>query len=237
MKKFFVLSICCVFSASTFAEPELKGTPAELTNYLDNVKNYIVLQGTSQIEVPADRAIVKIRIKVEDKTFQGALKKNKAIETSVIKALQQSGISSDRIITSAFSSVPEYGYFSSKVSTYNINNTIKIKVENDKDLQQIARQVDNHKEVEYAGMEFEHSQRKKLQNDAVEKACDDLKAKKSMYEKKFEINLILETFYDASTATSKTFEDELDKYTRKKFGGRLYSGSAVKLKRSPLLAT
>ena len=203
MKKIILLiSVCCVLSASVSAGPELKGSPEELAGYLNSVEKAITLHGVSKVEVKADLAIVKIRVTVEDTSLQNALKKNQTTESAIIKSLKKSGISGDRIMTSAFSSMPEYGFLSRKAKGYTIKNVIKIKVEGNSDLLEIARQVDTYKEVEYVGIDFEHSEKEKLEDSAIENACDRLIAKKSMYEKKFDVKLVLETFKDGLTSTS-----------------------------------
>lgn len=202
-KTIFLMLVCCMLSSSVSAVPELKGTPGELSNYLNEVEsNFVRLFATSRVEVKADRAIVKIRVAVEDASLQSALKKNQTIESSITKSLQKSGISPDRIMTSAFSSVPEYGLLGKKAKGYKIKNVIKVKVEGDADILEVAKQVDTYKEVEYVGMDFEHSEKEKLENTAVEKACDRLMAKKSMYEKKFNVKLTLETFEDGASSTA-----------------------------------
>lgn len=218
-----------MLSASVSADPELRGSPEELARYLNDVEKTITLHGISKVEVKADLAIVKIRVTVEDTSLQSALKKNQTTESAIIKSLQKSGISADRIMTSAFSSVPEYGFLGKKAKGYKINNVIKIKVEGNSDLLEIARQVDTYKEVEYVGMDFEHSEKEKLENSAIEKACDRLIAKKSMYEKKFDVKLVLETFADGLTSTSGVTIETPDEYGRAAPGrrGLLSKGKSV----------
>ena len=212
MKKIILLiSVFCVFGGSVSAGPELKGSPEELAEYLANAKKTITLYGSSEIEVKADRAIVKIRVTTEDASLEKALKKNQTTESSIIKSLQKSGISGDRIMTSTFSSLPEWGVLGKK--GYEIENVIKIKVEGKSDILEIARHVDNYKEVEYAGISFEHSEKEKLEDSAIEKACDRLLTKKNLYEQKFDVKLVLETFVDGATLKSgAATEDPDEKY-------------------------
>lgn len=225
MKKImFLISVFCVLSGSVSAGPELKGTPEELASYLADAKKTITLYGTSRVEVKADLAIVKIRVTAEDASLQKALKKNQTTESAIIKSLRKSGISGDRIITSAFSSMPKYGFLGKK--GYEIENVIKIKVEGNSDILEIAKQIDTYKEVEYVGIDFEHSEKEKLEDSAIEKACDRLITKKNLYEKKFGVRLVLETFEDGSTSKSGVMVEKPDEeYSR---GSYSYSRIALR---------
>lgn len=50
-----------VVSFCVFAEPELKGNPAELSTYLTDVPKVIALEGQGEISIEADEAVVVIK--------------------------------------------------------------------------------------------------------------------------------------------------------------------------------
>ena len=198
-KSLIIVSVLFVFCTCTIAEPKLDGTPDELKSYLDGVGNFVRLRGISDMEVKADRAIVKIIVTTIESSLQRAIEKNREIESVVVKALVKGFILPEDIMTTSFSSIPQSGFLSSKVKKYKINNTIKIKIKNEKDFIQIASLIDKYSQIEFVGMEFENSEKEALKIGAIAKACDQINAKKKMFEDKFGVKLHIRTFEDETS--------------------------------------
>jgi uncharacterized protein YggE len=189
-----VCVVVLVVGSTAFAEPELKGTPSELTAYLQSLPKSITLTGESKVEVQADKAIVEISIKTENSSLETCLKSNQALRASITAKLGEAGIPADKIAAEKFSSTPRYGLFGDKPNKYEVRNLVKITVTDEKDFQQIAKIVDQHQEVEYQGLNFKHSNEKELKKQATEKAFDDLLKKKAEYESKLGITLTPRSF-------------------------------------------
>ncbi|MFC1739290.1 SIMPL domain-containing protein [Planctomycetota bacterium] len=186
--------VVSIITGAALAEPELKGTPSELTAYLSDIPKYVRLSGTSELKMQADHAKVEISVKTKDDLLQNALKLNQDLRGKIEKSLNSSGISSDKIAASRFSSTPRYGFFSTKPTSYEVTNLVKITIEKEKDFQEIAEIVDSYKEVEYSGISFEHSDKDQLKRKALEQTCDDVNKKKLLYETKFGVKLEPKSF-------------------------------------------
>jgi uncharacterized protein len=195
-----LIAVCVVMLAvvsSAFAEPEPKGTPSELTAYLRGLQRSITLTeltGESKIEAQADKAIVEISVKTENSSLETCLKSNQEMRENIVNELTEAGISVEEINAERFSSTPRYGSFTDKPGKYKARTIVKITVTNKNDLQEIAKIVDVHSEVEYLGLTFEHSKEKELKKQAVDQAIDDLMKKKAEYEKKLGVTLNLRSF-------------------------------------------
>ena len=116
-----IVAVCLIVltaSSVALAEPEIKGTPTELSNYLIDVPKLVVLSGTSELKVQAESAIVMISVNTESGSLHTALKSNQDLRKQIIGILNKSGISPDKIVASRFSSTPQYGLFGKKPSSY-----------------------------------------------------------------------------------------------------------------------
>ncbi len=172
------------------AAPELKGEPAELANYLLDEKRVVSLTASGEAKVQADRATVALRVKTKDGAFAQALKLNRDARAKLGQQLQQAGITSDRITAAKFSSVPNYGFFGDKPSSYEISNDVSVVVRGEDDMAVIAHVVDGMKEVSYLAVQFEDSNKKAHEADALNDALSNIARKKSAYEKALSFTLV-----------------------------------------------
>ena len=69
------------------AEPELKGTAVELTQYLTAVPQLVALTGESEMKVPADRAVVSLMVVTENKSLQEASRLNQEARARMLRLL------------------------------------------------------------------------------------------------------------------------------------------------------
>jgi uncharacterized protein YggE len=192
-----LIVVCVVILAigpAALGEPELKGTPTELTAYLQGLPKSITLTGESKVEVQADKAVVEISIKTENNSLETCLKSNQAVRAAITAKLTEVGIDANKIVAEKFSSTPRYGFFSNKPSKYEVRNLVKITIADEKDFQQIAKIVDQYPEVEYSGLNFKHSKEKEFKKQATEQAFDDLMKKKAEYEGKLGVTLTPRSF-------------------------------------------
>ena len=185
-----LIFILILTSFAAHAAPELKGTPDELSNYLSAIPEEVTLTGEAKLEMQANKGIVTIGIKTEAPQLQKSLQENQELRNEITKKLISSGISQDNIKGTKFSSTPEYGFFGKKPNNYVVDNSLKISVENEKELQEVAGIVDNYKNVFYQGLELKKEKKEEVKKQLLNMALANAKARQKVYEN--ELNIILE---------------------------------------------
>lgn len=182
--------------ATLRAEPEIKGTATELTQYLTAIPRTVNLTGEAEIKVPADRAIVSIRVVTENKSLQDASRANQELRAKMLRVLAEKGIPAERVKASKFSSTPKYGMFGEKPKSYRIENVVKITTQDEKEFQAVANLVDATAEFRHDSIEFEHSDKDVLKKKALEQAIDKAGKKKRLYEEKLGVKLTPKSFVE-----------------------------------------
>ncbi len=104
-----VLALLLAAGTSLRAEPEIKGTAAELTQHLTGIPRTVDLVGEAEIKVAADRAITSIRVVTENKSLGEASRANQEQRAKMLRSLAEKGIPPERVQASKFSSTPKYG--------------------------------------------------------------------------------------------------------------------------------
>jgi len=199
MKKFYAMMIAVmVCFTSAYAEPELKGSPDELTAYLSGIPDTVSITGTSELKVQADNAIVILIIKTESKSLVEALKTNQNICAQIRKELKKLGIDPLKIRSTKFASTPHEGYFSDKIKSYEVEKALKIVVEGEEEVQQVASLVDQYREIYYGGIQFENSKESEFKRKALSQACEAAVRKKTLFEEKLGITLVTKKFHGGS---------------------------------------
>lgn len=191
MKKHWIVATALLAVSTAYAEPELKGVPSELTQYLINEKKVMTLTADSEVRVQADKAIATLQVKNKDAAFAGALRNNRALRDKLKQRLMEAKIAEGDITFAKFSSVPSYGFFGDKPSSYEISNDVTVTVRSEDEVTAIAQAVDAMKEVSFGGIEFQDSQKKKNETHAADLALQELRAKQVQYEKNLNLNLTL----------------------------------------------
>jgi uncharacterized protein len=215
-----VCAVILVVGSSAFGEPEIKGTPSELTAYLHNLPRSVTLNTEAKVEVQADKAIVEISIKTESSSLEASLKANQALRAAITAKLGEANIPADKIAAEKFSSTPRYGLWSNKPNKYEVRNLVKITITDEKDFQQIAKIVDQYPEVEYQRINFKHSNEKELKKQATEQAFEDLLKKKASYESKLGVTLTPRGFTEQAFFPQNNIEG-------KNYGGMVANSSYV----------
>lgn len=183
------------------AETEIKGSPAELAGYLANVPRTVAITGEAEVKVPADRAVIGLKVTTENKSLQDALRLNQEVRSKIVNELKDRGLPADRIQASKFSSTPKYGLFGEKAKSYRVENVIKVTARDEKEFQATARLVDGIPEVQYLGIDFEHSDKEALKQKALVQALDDADRRKKLYEDRLGVKLAPKGFAEASAAS------------------------------------
>ena len=198
MRHLIALNFVLLLVARLNAEPELKGSPAELAAYLAGLPKTVSVTGESEVKVQADRAIISLKVTTENKSLQEALRANQEIRSKMLNSLKDRGIPADRIQASKFSSTPKYGLFSDKAKSYRVENVIKITVNDEKEFQATAHLVDAFAEMQYLGIDFEHSDKETLKKKAIAQALDNAAERAKIYEERLKVRLLPKGFAEAA---------------------------------------
>jgi uncharacterized protein YggE len=199
MKYHLTTFAALVLSATALvAEPEIKGTPTELSVYLAAVPRTVMLTAEGEIKVPSDRAMISLAVVTENRSLQEASRANQEIRARLIKTLAGQGIPADRIQASKFSSTPKYGVFAEKAKSYRVENVVKITALDEKEFQAVAQLVDGIAEVRYERISFDHSDRENLKQRAATQAIEKVAEKQKLYESKLGVKLTVKSFEEGA---------------------------------------
>jgi hypothetical protein len=180
-----LLSRACFFAA----EPELKGTASELSQYLANAPKTVSIVGEAELKVAADRAVVSLKVSTDSKALHEALRANQESRLKLLTQLKKQGIPAEHIKESKFSSTPKFGWFGDKAKSYRVENLVKVTVLDEKEFQVVAAMVDNFPEVQFVGADFDSGDKEALKLKAAAMACDNADARKKVYEEKLGMKL------------------------------------------------
>lgn len=171
------------------AEPEVKGTAADLTQFLNGVSKTVVVTGEAEVRTTASRAVMTLSVMNEGRTLQDTLRANADVRSRVIAQLKQQGVGADRIQVAKFSSTPKYGMSGDKTKSYRVENVIRVSVLDEKELRNVAGVVDAFGEVQFGGIEFEYADREALKQKAIAQACANAGERKKIYEESLGLKL------------------------------------------------
>ena len=189
MRKITLFLFLLLLPSFAQAEPEIKGTPDELTTYISSLPREVTLTGEAKLEIPSESGVVTIGIKTEDLQLKSSLLKNQSIRNEIITKLKNSGIKEDKIKGTTFSSTPEYGLFGKKPNNYVVENILKITIDKEKELQDVAGIVDTHKEVFYQGISLKEKDKAYIKSQLLNMAVSNARARQKVYETELGITL------------------------------------------------
>src|SRR5438270_13208641 len=89
--------------ASLLAEPELRGTSSELSQYLTGVPRTVVIGGEAEVRAAADQAVVTLKVTTEHRSLQEALRLNLDVRNKLIAFFKARGIPQEHVHGSRFS--------------------------------------------------------------------------------------------------------------------------------------
>jgi uncharacterized protein YggE len=212
--------LCIAAAAMTgqaWAEPEIKGTPGELAQYLSNVSKIVQIAGEGELKVYADQAEINLLVTVEEKSLKKAIEKYQSLCEKISQSLTDKGIAGDKIVPSKFMTTQDRDWLTSKTKEYRVTNSIRVSVTNQQGLEAVAEIVDAMDTVALGSIEFSHSQQEQMKLQVLTKALDQINAKKEIYEKKFNVRLKAHGFIEiAPMATTAKGGDELNRIPEEK---------------------
>lgn len=212
MRKCILALVPLVFASQLVAaEPELKGSPADLAAYLASLPKLVSVPGEAELKVPADRALVSLRVTTEQKTLQETMRANQEARAKLVAWLKERGVPADRVQASKFSSTVKTGVFTDKKG-YRVENVLNVRVLDEKEFQAVAQSVDAINEVQYVGVTFEQSDKEALRNKALAQALDNASERKRVFEERLGIKLTPKAFSQATVGTGRTLEEARNRY-------------------------
>lgn len=189
MRMIYFVMLLLLFPTAAFSGPELKGSSEELRKYLLDERSIIVISGSGEEKVQADTTIVSLMVKTKEDKFQTALDKNIKIRKEVKSRLIAGSVPEGKVEIAKYSSTPTYSWLGDKPSSYGISNEIMVTIENEAHLLLIADIVDTIKEVYFLKTDLKHTRKQEYRIKVLEKALDEINAKKQLYEKSLGVSL------------------------------------------------
>lgn len=197
---FLMLSALLLTATLVQAEPELKGTAAELSQVLTGIPQTALVTGEAEVRMAATRAVVNLAVITESKSLQEALRLNGEARGKVMAQLKQQGIATERIQAARFSSTPKFGMWGDKAKSYRVENALRVSVQDEKEFRAVASVVDATTEVSFSGVEFEYADKEVSKNKAIAQACDNAGERRKIYEERLGVKLTARRFAEGIIA-------------------------------------
>jgi hypothetical protein len=196
MTRLITCLIFCSLSFSAFAQPELKGSPNELRQFLHPRDNIVTLSAEAEEKAYSDRAIISLVITSEDKQLSASISNNIALRESISQQLVTAGINPEHIKSSKFSTSPQYGWFGKKPDSYKVVNRMAVTITEESQLKTLARVADSKEEIELSDIAFEHSKKDAYKSQVKQLALEKVMKQKALYEKSLGVTLTPVSFRD-----------------------------------------
>lgn len=178
------------------AEPELKGSPEQLRQFLHPHARTTSLYAEAERKAYSDRAIVSLEIKTEADELALALERNTHLRRDIQTRLQNAGVKSENIKGAKFASSPQYGWFGRKLDSYKVSTRLVITTSDEKHLRLLAAIADDSKDIQLVATEFEHSEKERFEAEVKSEALKKVLAQKALYEQQLNVTLKPVNFHE-----------------------------------------
>jgi len=178
------------------AQPELKGSPEQLRQFLHPREDIVTLNGDAEKKAYSDSAILTLVVTTDKKKLADSIARNGKLRSDITQQLGKQGINQKNIKNAKFSSTPEYGWFGDEPDSYKISNRMAVTIANEKQLKAVAAIADKYKEAELSTTEFKHTKKEAFKTQVKEMALAKIMKLKAMYEKNLGVKLTAKNFRD-----------------------------------------
>ncbi len=221
-----------ILTSQLWADPELKGTPDELKNFLEPPARIVTIEGHASEKAYADTAHISLVVTTEDKQLSQALDLNAKLRRQLVASFVSNGIDASHINSSKFSTSPQYGWFGAKPSSYEVINRMKISVNSEAHMKLLAAAADQHKQVSFGDTEFEYSGKRVLQQKVKAMALDDAEQQKQQLEsvlalKLRAVGIINPRVFARPTRAARAVIEEVVVSARQQGAAKLYQDQAA----------
>ena len=189
MKHLMLLLSALAFSCTCLALPELKGTPQDLRSLLHPEEKIVTIGASAEETAYSDRAIVSMVVTTEEELLADAIAANSALRDRLARALTSASITQEKIKNSKFSSSPQYGWLGKTPNSYKVINRVAVTIEDEDQLEAIARLADQNEEVALTDTTFEHTEKDQYNKKVKAAALAKVMAQKADYEQVLGIKL------------------------------------------------
>ena len=186
----------CLLPLAAVAQPELKGSPNELRQFLHPSEKIVTLSAEAEEKAYSDRAIISLVVTSEDKQLSTSISNNITLRESISQQLVTAGINPDHIKSSKFSTSPQYGWFGKKPDSYKVVNRMAVTITQESQLKTIASVADSKEQIELSDIAFEHSQKDAFKNQVKQLALEKVMKQKALYETSLGVTLTPVSFRD-----------------------------------------
>jgi uncharacterized protein YggE len=186
----------CSLPLGALAQPELKGSPNELRQFLHPHDKIVTLSAEAEEKAYSDRAIISLVITSEDKQLSTSISNNIALRESISQQLVTAGINPEHIKSSKFSTSPQYGWFGKKPDSYKVVNRMAVTITEESQLKSIASVADSKEEIELSDIAFEHSKKDAYKSQVKKLALEKIMKQKALYESSLGVILTPVSFRD-----------------------------------------
>jgi uncharacterized protein len=189
--KRLVLPVLClsIIGAVNAAEPELKGTPAELQKFLRTATHSVILIGHAKQTVQADVGHITVIVHTQAKDLTAAIAANRQRRDTLTQSLLGKGIDPKAIRVAKFSTSPQFGWFGKTPSSYEVVNRMTVDVSDEHQLTLVTASAAESPDLSIGAIVFEYSKQRELEEQVRRAAFDDALAKKSFYEQRLSATL------------------------------------------------
>jgi uncharacterized protein YggE len=191
VSKILLLSVACfsLISVVRAAEPELKGTPAELQKFLRTGVHSVTLVGHAKETVQADVGHVTVIVHTQSKDLTAAISANGQRGDALTQSLLGKGLDPKKIRVAKFSTSPQFGWFGKTPSSYEVVNRMTVDVSDERQLTLVTAAAAESADLSIGAIVFEYSKQRELEEDVRRNAFDDALSKKSFYEQRLSASL------------------------------------------------
>jgi uncharacterized protein YggE len=181
----------------------------------------VSIAGEAELRVPAEQAVVTLKVTTENKSLHEALRLNQEVRGKVIAYLKSHNMPEERVHASKFSSTPRFGLFGEKAKSYKVENLVRITLEDEHEFQLTASTVDSFPEVQFVAADFEVKDKEAMKAKAVAQACDNANKRRDLVQEKLGLTLKATGF--ASAPVVQTMNSEKRPYP----SGSYYGGGSL----------
>lgn len=195
-----LLALPALAGPAAAGEPEMRGTPSELRQYLKPQPSQVVLQGHARSTAQSDLGHATVVVHTSGKDLASALRANALRREAFASALVQQGIDAKAIRAEKFSTSPQFGWFGKAPVSYEVTNRLTVTIADDRQLQAVAEAAGQSTETQFDGARFELSREAELHEAVRHQAFDDALARRRFYEERLGAVLrpVSFRFYDGS---------------------------------------
>lgn len=190
MKKHSLLFFLFSFFIFTniFAQPELKGSPSDIREFLGTDRENIILEAESSDLIKPNQAAITLKIANSNPKLSVAMNENGKLRDKIISQLNQFGIENNFISISRFASSNNNSWVNSP-DNYEVFNKISVVVLSESQMQDVVKLIDQYKEVSIQNIEFQNITQNEFENEVRAKAIEKVLQQKSFFEKKLGLSL------------------------------------------------